>query len=144
MKDKRVIEIKSPKLRQIRNTLRNIIYQVVRSERERSYKEWRKYLVNSGGTRRTIDDLSPEELTQFRALQNRENEISSMIDKSILKCVACGKGDRDMAYNKAYDAWYCTTCFYRERAFAKETIKKHRKGKAHEDKALVNHSKTFL
>ncbi|KKL05636.1 hypothetical protein LCGC14_2604060, partial [marine sediment metagenome] len=68
-------------------------------------------MVSKDGTRKTIDDLSAEELKRYRRIQNLENELSSTANRSICSCITCGKADRDMTYNKAYDSWYCTECY---------------------------------
>ncbi len=148
MRDKRSIIIKSPRLQRIRNNLRDVFFQAARSERKRLYNEWRGFLVDPEGKRRSINNFSPEELSRFRQLQERENEITDMINRSILTCAACGKGHRDMVYNKAYDAWYCTECYGLERVTAQRRAKARarnpNKAKSCEEKVIESHSKTFL
>ncbi len=148
MRDKRAIIIKNPRLQKIRNVLRDVFYQAASLERRKLYDKRRKLKISDDGVRRTIDDLSPEELNRYRLLQDQENQITDMINRSILKCVACGKGYEDMVYNKAYKAWYCTECYGMERTYAQELQRKRAnsksKPKGHEEKAIENHSKTFL
>jgi len=148
MRDKRAIVIKSLKLQKIRNGFRDIFYQSARLKRKRIHEKWRNYLVNSDGSRRSIEDLSPGELKQFRLLQQEENQLTDMINRSILKCVACGKGYEDMVYNKAYDAWYCTECYGLHRGHAKKLSKEKKEGAAkpqgHEEEAIDELYKTFL
>jgi len=68
-----------------------------------------------------------------------------MINRSILSCVTCGKGERDMVYNKAYGAWYCTECYGLERISAQKRAKvKKGMPKSCEEKVIESHSKTFL
>ena len=138
MKDKRAIIIKDPKLRKVRNNLRAILLRAV-TDRLINLLDEREKLA--GGA---IDDLSPSELSQYRALQKQESQLSMSADKSICKCIACGKADRDMVYNKPYRAWYCTECYGMERSYAQERAKSKTRPKGHEEKAIESHSKTFL
>ena len=145
MRDKRAIIIKSPRLQKIRNNLRLLLLKAARTERERLYKEWRGFLVGSEGKRHSIKEFSQDKLEQFRNLQEQEEILKSISDRSICKCIACGKADRDMVYNKAYDAWYCTDCYGLERSVAQRRTKTRERGsKSCEEKALEEHSKTFL
>lgn len=145
MRDKRAIIIKDPRLQKIRNNLRGVIIQAYHAQWKEIHDKWRAYFFNSDGSRRDIDDLSPVELRQFRELQEQENNLSNSLDRSILICVACGKADRDMVYNKAYNAWYCTECYGLERTTAQERARVPQKdSKSCEEKAIEEHSKTFL
>ena len=148
MRDKRAIVIKGLKLQKIRNGFRDIFYQFARLKRKKIHDKWRNYLVNSDGSRKSIEDLSPGELKQFRLLQQEENQLTDMINRSILKCIACGKGYEDMVYNKAYDSWYCTECYGLHRAHGKKLAKGKKEGAAkpqgHEEEAIDELYKTFL
>ncbi|MFW9895953.1 MAG: hypothetical protein ACFFD7_09145 [Candidatus Thorarchaeota archaeon] len=110
-KDKRAIIIKDPQLVKIRNSLRDVIFQAAMRKKKRFYNEWRAILLNPDGTERYLEKLSSEELDKFRNLQKQENQLTDVINRSILKCVSCGKGHRNMVYNKPYDAWYYTFCY---------------------------------
>ncbi len=103
-------------------------------------------MFRSDSSRKTLDDLSPSELKLFRDLQSQESFITDMINRSILSCVTCGKGERDMVYNKAYDAWYCTECYGIERlsAIERSKAKAIKRPNSCEEKAIESHSKTFL
>ncbi len=145
MRDKRAIIIKSPKLQKIRNNLRNLIIQAYHTQWKEIHDKWRSFLVDSEGRRLSIRDFSPDVLEEFRDLQEKESQLSDSLDRSILMCVACGKADRDVVYNKAYDAWYCTECYGLERLTALERAKAWKKGaKSCEEQAIEDHSKTFL
>ena len=110
MRDKRAIIIKSPKLQKIRNNLRVVFYQAARLKRKRFHDKGESLFFGDDGGRKSLYDLAPSDLKLFRDFQNQESSITDMINRSILSCVTCGKGDRDMVYNKSYDAWYCTEC----------------------------------
>ena len=148
MKKKKTIAIKNPKLRKIRNSLRKMLLKAVSVKWNEIHDEWREFFFNPDGTRRSIRNLPPDELEKFRQLQDQENSLRDLADRSICKCVACGSPDRDMVYNKAYDAWYCTECYGLHRAHAKELAKKKKEGAAkpcgHEEKAIDELYKTFL
>lgn len=148
MRDKRAIIIKNPELQRIRNSLRSIFIESILVEMKKFRDQRRKLVVSPDGSRKTVDDLSQKELKQFRQLQEQENLLSSALDKSILICVACGKGNRDMVYNKSYDAWYCTECYDMHRVYAERTVRSRRKDKSeplgHEDKAMNELSRSFL
>ncbi len=148
MRDKRAIIIKDSRLQKIRNNLRDILIEAYHVQWKEIHNKWRSYFFNSGGSRRDIDDLSPIELKEFRRLQEKESQLSKALDRSILVCIACGKGHRDMVYNKPYKAWYCTECYGMERTYARELQRKRAKSKSkpkgHEEKAIESHSKTFL
>lgn len=142
MRDKRAIILKNPKLQKIRNSLRDIIYQAAGLERKRSHQAWRSFLINSDGNRRDIFDLSPAELKEFRAFQSKEENLGSIIRRSILMCVSCGRGDQDMVYNKSYDAWYCTECYDLHHRHAKKRVRNQ--SQAHEDTTMDELSESFL
>lgn len=148
MRDKRAIIIRNPELQKIRNSLRDVFYQAGRLERNKFHKKWREYLVNSDGTRRSIRDLSPDELKKFRELQEQENSLNNVMRRSILMCVSCGRGDRNMVYNKSYDAWYCTECYEMHHSYA--VVRSHSEYEndseepGHEDKAMDELSRSFL
>lgn len=148
MRDKRAIVIKDPQLQKVRNDLRIVLMKAVNKRLIELLHARERLRVSTNGVYRTIDDLSPDELKQFRQLQDQESKLRDLADRSICYCVECKKPDRDMVYNKAYDAWYCTECYGMERAYAKELQQKRAKTggkpKGHEEKAIENHSKTFL
>ena len=148
MRDKRAIIIKSPRLQKAKNGLRIVLMKAVNQRLIELLDERETLRVSSDGVYRNIDDLPPIELAKFRALQEQENRLTDLAQRSICKCVACRKPDRDIVYNKAYDAWYCTECYGMERAYAKELQQKRAKTggkpKGHEEKVIESHSKTFL
>jgi len=147
MKDKRTIIIKSPKLQKIRNNLRNLLIQAYHARWHTLFEEMDKLECTPEGVVRIIDDYSLEELKKYRQLQKQETALRDLARRSICMCVTCGKGELDMVYNKAYDAWYCTECYGLERISARERAKvkaKKRGPKSCEEKAIESHSKNFL
>ncbi|MFX1498426.1 MAG: hypothetical protein ACFFBH_12945 [Promethearchaeota archaeon] len=144
MKDKRAIIIKNPKLQKIRDNLRDILIQEFHVQWKRLFNERTNISRYNDEKPKSVRDMISDEKKRFRALQEQETELSFSFDKSILVCVSCGKGHRNMVYNKAYDAWYCTECYGMEIAYAKKLHQKRATSESHEDKAIKNHSKTFL
>ncbi|HEC40923.1 MAG TPA: hypothetical protein ENI29_21945 [bacterium] len=144
MRDKRAIIIKDKKLRRIRDSFRDIFFQAIRLERKKLREQRRKLMFTIDGVRLSVDDLSFDNLRQFRGLQDREDLLSNKVRRSILMCVTCGKGDRDMVYNKAYGAWYCTECYGLERLTALERAKLKEVSESCDEQAIREHSKTFL
>jgi len=124
MRDKRVIIIKNPRLQKIRNNLRDVLIQAYHAQWNMLFDQMDKISRDDNGRPKSVRDMTPEEKKRFRDLQEQENELSNLLDRSILTCVACGKGHRDMVYNKAYDAWYCTFCYGLELASARHRLKK--------------------
>lgn len=143
MKNKRAIIIKSPKLQKIRNNFRDLFYQSAASRRKKIQGKIKGLLLRDDGSRKTIDDLSSKELELFRDLQVQENDITDIINRSILSCVTCGNGVRDMVYNKFYKAWYCTSCYSLEQITARERARL-KEPNSHREKVIKIHSKTFL
>lgn len=148
MRDKRAIIIRDPRLQKIRNNLRRLFLAAVSTKWNKLFDGMDRLRYTSEGVRRTVDDFTSGELQEFRDYQAQQDELRKLSDKSICKCIACGKADRDMVYNKPYKAWYCTECYRMERASAQELRRKRTrdksKPKGHEEKAIESHSKTFL
>ena len=148
MRDKQAIIIKNPRLQKIRNGLRDILLEAVLAKSKSFRNQMQNLKKSPDGTRRSIRDLSPDEVKQYRDYQEQQSELRMLSQRSICMCVSCGKGDRDMVYNKAYDAWYCTECYGLHRAHAKKLAKKKKTGTAdpegHEEEAIDELYKTFL
>ncbi len=145
MRDKRAIIIKNPRLQKIRNNLRDVIIQAYHIQWKTMFDEMQKISRDRHGKPRSVRSMEVDEIKFYRLLQEQQKEMSSLLDRSILICITCGKGHRDMVYNKAYDAWYCTECYGMERLSAQERVKvKRQRTKSHEGEAIQSHSKTFL
>lgn len=145
MRDKRAIIIKDSRLKKIRDNLRDVIIQAYHIHWKKLFDEMDKISRDVNGRPRSVRKLSLDEKKRFRELQELQSGLSNSLDRSILTCVACGKGHRDMVYNKAYRAWYCTECYGMERLSAQKRAKvKKRAAKSHEEETIESHSKTFL
>lgn len=145
MRDKRIIIIKNPRLQRIRNNLRYLLLRAVSIKWNELFDEMGEISRDDKGGIKSVRYMAPDEKKRFRVLQQEQARLRKLADKSICKCVTCGKIDRDMAYNKAYNAWYCTECYGLERATAQERARVHQRGsKSCEEEAIEEHSKTFL
>lgn len=106
---KRTITIKDPRLRKIRNSLREIIGLWKRSvvlslqafREEISYDENGEFRSN----------LSGEEIEKLRKLNDKIEFINTVYSNSICKCHRCPRIDQDMTYNPRNGAWYCVKCY---------------------------------
>ena len=110
MKDKRIISIKDPKLRKIRNEFREVWLQARDSERSKLGNEMKVIDSDEKGDSIPMNELVPSQLKRFRELQQLRNKINEIGKKSICMCYTCGKPDQDMYYNHPYRAWFCVEC----------------------------------
>jgi len=144
MKDRRAIIIKNPRLQKIRNNLRDLWFKAVSTEGNKISDEMHK--LTHEGIRRAFSDLSPDEQQIYRTYQKERDLLNDLSRRSICMCVSCGKGGRDMVYNRAYDAWYCTECYEMHREYAIELFQLIGKTKpqGHEETAIHELYETFL
>ncbi|MFX1455443.1 MAG: hypothetical protein ACFFDB_08735 [Promethearchaeota archaeon] len=82
----------------------------------------------------------------YREYQGQQSELRDIADRSICKCITCGASDRDIVYNKTYDAWYCTECYtmHKEYALRRARQRSPKEPQGHEDKTMDELSKSFL
>ncbi len=146
MKNKRKIEIKNPRLQRVRNSLRNLIIEATSARRMEMRTRMKELETSNNGTRRTIRDFTPDELKEYRALQQQESRLGQYLRQSICFCMTCQSRDRDMVYIKSHYSWYCTECYSGQRDYAKELFQTIGKTKpeGHEEKAIHEHYETFL
>lgn len=145
MRDKRAIIIKNPRLQKIRNNLRNVIIQAFLEQWKHLEDRIDKISRYDDGKAKLLEDMTKEEIKKFRVLQEKQNMLDDLTNRSILTCVSCGKGERDMVYNKPFDAWYCTECYNLHRNYTKKRTqeKKGAKPRGHEEKAIDELYKSF-
>jgi hypothetical protein len=111
VKDKHVIKISNSRLRKIRNEFRLLWHTVLSSRLHKVNDELEKMKFDdTDGHRILIDERNPENLKYYRSLQSVKAELRESIRMSICECASCGRADRDMYYNKTYNAWWCTDC----------------------------------
>ena len=113
MKKKRTIIINNPKLKEIRNNLRNL------------WLEWGESLWFKIDRKREQiqcdEEGKPTDLPLFNHLREEEVKISRIMDDSICNCSVCNAKDRNMTYNPLHKEWYCTECYEENQEFYKNT-----------------------
>ncbi len=146
MRDKRAIIIKAPRLQNIRNNLRLLWLKTVSQRWNELFDKMEVLERDSGGKYRSVDEMTSEERKKFREFQEEQSKLRDLANRSICKCLVCGKVDQDMVYNKTYDAWYCTECYGLERRVALKRVETRRQKREEscEERAISDHSKTFL
>lgn len=103
MKHKREIRIKNPRLRAIRNNLREILYL-----------EWSRRSRNIIGAQSDVHDLElpqSEKLILHGELQAELGDNRVIIMPSIIICGWCHHRDRDAIYNPSNRQWFCPVCY---------------------------------
>ena len=111
MKDKRVIKIKDPRLRKIRNEFRLLWLAATSSEWNQISDKMEKIGSDDKGKALSVNEMKEKGvLGRFRFLQNERSELDEKVKLSICQCATCGRADLDMYYNKAYNAWWCVEC----------------------------------
>ncbi|NVM17749.1 MAG: hypothetical protein HWN80_08530 [Candidatus Lokiarchaeota archaeon] len=101
MNKKKTIAIKDPRLRKIRDSLREVISQAVYKEMSKLFESMKKE------DRGTADGYE-----RYWELNSKKSELRLNLKKSTIRCPACNFGsDRDVRYNLYDNAWYCVDCF---------------------------------
>lgn len=127
MKDKRIVSIRDPRLRKIRDELREVLFQARRAELRKIRDEMEEIDSNEEGDSIPMDELTPSQLKRFRELQRLESKNREIGKKSICMCYNCGRADQDMYYNHPYRAWFCVDCVkFLRKGYAKMKAKKAR------------------
>jgi len=111
MKNKRIIAVKNPRLRKIRNEYRNLWSVAESAEWRRLNDEMEGLSFDEDENILTIDDMKRiGTLERFRSLQENQSDLRRAFRRSICKCSSCGRADLDMYYNKPYNSWFCLDC----------------------------------
>ena len=103
MKHKREIKIKNPRLRALRNNLREIIYL-----------EWSKRscgIIDSQSDVLNSKLPQDEKLKLHRELEVKLGENRRLIMPSIIVCGWCHHRDKDAIYNPSNRQWFCPDCY---------------------------------
>jgi len=105
VKKKHTIIIRSPILRQVRNSLRDVLISACSVEQSKIHDEEDRL--------REHDDYYENEEIQIAAkkLNDQYWEIERPLRASILLCPACFKTDKDMIFNPVRKEWYCIECY---------------------------------
>lgn len=105
MNKKKIISIKNPRLRRIRNSLREIIaLEAFKRERE-IMKEKDALLYDEEGKLK-----SELPVTELSKLSDEYWNIERALRASIIKCGVCHILDRDMVFVPKFKEWFCIEC----------------------------------
>lgn len=121
MKKKRIIIIRYPKLKKIRDNFRALWIEWAHQVWFQLNEEYKKIHYDKNKKPRHPDSYSSQEKDLVKKVKSKMREIDNFGDNSICKCSVCGKGDRDMIYNPVDNSWYCTECYQENRDFYKDT-----------------------
>jgi len=103
MKHKREIKLKSPRLRALRNALREILY-LEWNERARAIVRAQSDLLDTR--------LPQSEKLKFRReLETELGENKIIMKSSIVMCGWCHHRDKDAIYNPSNRQWFCPDCY---------------------------------
>jgi len=108
MKKKRCIAIKDPKLRRIRDNLREILIKTFQIKDIKLTSEIDAILRDSEGKPRM--DITPSESAKLKRFKDMKSKINELTDKSICYCNGCKQINKDMTYNPTLESWYCVEC----------------------------------
>ncbi|HEC40691.1 MAG TPA: hypothetical protein ENI29_20785 [bacterium] len=133
-------------MRRIRDGLRNVFLAAIRVEWKKKFDELKNVKRYGDGRRKSLSSMNSAEVANFRSLQKELAKLEKIAERSICSCVSCGRGDRDMVYNKSYDSWYCTECYNGHRLYAKELFQTIGKTKpqGHEEEVIHELYESFL
>ena len=111
MKDKRIIRIKDPRLRKIRNEFRNLWFIHYESIYKRLSTEMRRLRFDGEGKLLGPDEMKDADvLNIYHSLQRSQQDLREDFKRSICMCYTCGRIDLDMYYNRPYRSWFCVEC----------------------------------
>ena len=103
MKHKREIKIKNPRLRALRNNLREVLWL-----------EWDRRLraIVSAQSNALDTELPQEEKLRLHGeLEVELGEIRGLMKPCIVMCGWCHHRDKDAIYNPSNRQWFCPRCY---------------------------------
>jgi hypothetical protein len=108
LKKKRIISIRNPTLRKIRDNLRSLILEV--------HKSFQHKLADKRSLIRKEISENPEKDTEtlYEQIGNLSRELQEnrrLLYESIVVCPVCFKSNKDMTYNPVHKTWFCTDCY---------------------------------
>lgn len=111
MKHGRVLAIKNPKLRIIRNNLREIIIAAKSREWYRLSDEDSRIENN---IKKSKVEISDSEMKILQGINHEKEKLNRWIKDSICECGHCGEYKTDMVYHTGWRGWWCLKCFKQE------------------------------
>lgn len=107
MKRKKEISIKNPRLRVIRNNLREILYL-----------EWDKRGCDIINAQLNVHDLKLPQTEKLRLHGELEGKLGKnriIIMPTIIICGWCHNRDKDAIFNPSNRQWFCPNCYGKHR-----------------------------
>ncbi|MHA1414494.1 MAG: hypothetical protein ACTSO4_17985 [Promethearchaeota archaeon] len=108
MNKRRMICIRDPRLRRLRNSLRNIIVMEAIKRRRKIDREVYALSRNEHGN--YIHNLSEDIMNKIHKLVRQADDINVALKHSVVKCPSCGKNNRDVEYYPQFNLWFCVKC----------------------------------
>jgi len=105
VKHGRIISVKNPKLRKIRNNLRRLFVEVYRSEFNKLQKKI------DGILRTSEDNLSSMDSNKLRKLSKQQDDLGLILKRSACICGMCRAHKEDMVWHAGWGEWWCLKCF---------------------------------
>lgn len=104
VKKKRTIMIKNPRLRKVRDSLREII--------SKASEYYEGELIQEKA------NLSIEtDKEKIKILASKRDQIHTALNNSICICPVCKSHTSDMTFNPYLKAWFCIDCYEKNRDF---------------------------
>lgn len=104
MKKKRIITIKNPKLKDIRNNLRLLLISWESVEWNQIHDQYEELRFDK-------NHLTGDKKKKADVLLQKMRVLDEASEKSICKCTKCLATDKDMVYSPVYQAWFCVECY---------------------------------
>lgn len=104
MKEQRLIRIKKPKLRKVRNNFRELIIAACSKQKSKIIKRQNE-LIGTGQS-----NLELESEDDWWAIERP-------LRASICMCPSCFKSKLDMIYNPVLKEWFCFKCYNLNKEF---------------------------
>ncbi|MHA2195171.1 MAG: hypothetical protein ACXABO_06200 [Promethearchaeota archaeon] len=121
MRKKKTIIIKNPKLRKVRNNLRNLFLGWGSKQLDDLFNTRDKIERNEKGIMKKFSELNEDEKEKIDDTTLRISRLRKIRDASICKCTVCGTSDKDMTYNPVKKEWFCVDCYKLNQDFYKDT-----------------------
>ncbi len=107
MKAERIISIKHPLLKNLRNNLRIVISQAY-DNKMRFYSQKDANLIKNVNSLKSLTD---KEISEFTNLME---DLSDKFEGSVCCCPRCGSRNMDVVYSLRWKNWYCVKCYIKE------------------------------
>lgn len=119
MKQKRTISIRDPKLRRIRDQLRVLLLEVLKSKSIKISNKKEK-LRNSEGFWNERSSEFKKLHEKIQGLSSQRSDLRYAFHNSIVFCPVCRKINKDMTYNPVSRVWFCVECYKFNQMFETE------------------------